>query len=103
MQFNTWDTDEALLEELGRRLAACRLAMGVTQSALAFEAGISKRTLERIEAGVAVQTTSLVRMLRALRLIENLEALAPSPVQPAPSGKQRRRAPSTPKKSNASE
>ena len=103
MQFNTWDTDEALLEELGRRLAACRLAMQLTQSALAFEAGISKRTLERIEAGVSVQTTSLVRVLRALRLIENLETLAPSSVQQAPSGKQRRRAPSTRKNPNAGE
>ena len=67
MQFDTWHTDEQLLAELGRRLARCRLDMDATQAALAFEAGISKRTLERIEAGASVQTTSLIRVLRALR------------------------------------
>ena len=98
MQFDTWHTDEQLLAELGRRLARCRLDMDATQAALAFEAGISKRTLERIEAGASVQTTSLIRVLRALRLVENLDALvSPGGAQAAATalGKQRQRAPST--------
>ena len=78
MKIETWNTDHAVAAELGRRLARCRLSMGVTQAALAFEAGISKRTLERIEAGQSVQFVSLVRLLRALRLMDNLEALAPA-------------------------
>lgn len=72
--------------------------MAATQAALAFEAGVSKRTLERIEAGESVQFVSLVRVLRALRLVENLETLAPAG-GPTPmellrmQGRQRRRAP----------
>ena len=78
MNIEIWNTDHAVVAELGRRLARCRLSMGATQAALAFEAGVSKRTLERIEAGQSVQFVSLVRVLRALRLVENLEALAPA-------------------------
>lgn len=98
MKFETWTTDQALMAELGRRLARCRLDMAATQTTLAFEAGVSKRTLERIEAGESVQFVSLVRVLRALRLVENLETLAPAG-GPRPmellrmQGRQRRRAP----------
>ena len=98
MKIETWTTDQALMAELGRHLALCRLDMALSQAALAFEAGISKRTLERIEAGKSVQFVSLVRALRALRLVENLEMLAPAG-GPRPmdllrmQGRQRRRAP----------
>ena len=68
MPFENLNTDEYLLAELGERLARQRLDMGVTQADLAFEAGISKRTLERIEAGETVQFTSIIRVLRALRI-----------------------------------
>ena len=97
MKLSTLHTDSAILTELGRRLARCRLNAGVTQSALAFEAGISKRTLERIEAGKSVQIANFLRLLRALGLVENLEALAP-PDAPGPmdllrmKGKRRQRA-----------
>lgn len=89
--------DQVILAELGRRLARCRLNAGVTQSALAFEAGISKRTLERVEAGESVQLTNFLRLLRALDLLANLEALVP-PDEPGPmdllrmKGKRRQRA-----------
>lgn len=92
-------TDSVILAETGRRLARCRLNAGLTQSALAFEAGISKRTLERIEAGESVQLAKFVRLLRALGLVENLTALVP-PDEPGPmdllrmKGKRRQRAPS---------
>ena len=98
MKFEPWTSDQALMTELGRRLARCRLNMAATQAALAFEAGVSKRTLERIEAGESVQFVSLLRVLRALRLLENLETLAPAG-GPTPmellrmQGRQRRRAP----------
>ena len=97
MRLDALHTDSLILAELGRRLARCRLNAGVTQSALAFEAGISKRTLVRIEAGESVQLTNFLRLLRALGLVENLEALVP-PDEPGPMdllrmrGKRRQRA-----------
>lgn len=70
-------TDNAILGELGRRLAQWRLDRGLTQANLALEAGVSKRTVERMEAGAAAQTLSLVRVLRVLDLLPGLEQLVP--------------------------
>ena len=71
--------DDAALAELGRRIERHRLQAGWTQADLAREAGLGKATIERLEAGNAVRTNSLIRVLRALRLLENLDALIPDP------------------------
>lgn len=76
-------TDEAILAELACRITAARLARQFTQAALAKEAGVSKSTVERLENGVSVQLTSLIRCLRALGLVEALEQFLPeTPVNP---------------------
>ncbi len=75
--------DDAALAELGRRIERHRLQAGWTQADLAREAGLGKATIERLEAGNAVRTNSLIRVLRALRLLENLDALIPDPL-PSP-------------------
>jgi transcriptional regulator with XRE-family HTH domain len=90
-------TDPAVLAELGRRLAARRLERNWTQAELAAEAGISKRTLVRLESGDSTQLTNLVRVLRALELEGALEALVPAvgvrPLEQLRSqGKRRKRA-----------
>ena len=47
---------------------------------LAEQAGISKRTLERLDAGAAATQLSLfLRVLRQLDLLEQLELLLPEP------------------------
>ncbi len=70
-------TDEAILAELGARLAQRRLELELTQEMLAEQAGVSKRTVERIEAGATSQMSTLVRILRALGLADRLETLVP--------------------------
>ncbi|MEJ8567669.1 helix-turn-helix transcriptional regulator [Elongatibacter sediminis] len=72
-------SDDAAIRELGERLARYRLNRNQTQSALAEEAGISQRTLIRLEHGESVQITSLIRVLRAHGLLHNLDALVPAP------------------------
>jgi transcriptional regulator with XRE-family HTH domain len=72
-------TDKAILEELGRRLRQVRLARNVSQAALAKEAGMARFTLQRIEEGQSSSTTNLVKLLRALDLLEELDALIPEP------------------------
>ena len=76
LNFNTI-ADDAVLEELGSRLARRRLDLQLTQAQLAEQAGISKRTVERIEAGAAAQTLSLIRILRGLDLLQGLDHLVP--------------------------
>lgn len=90
-------SDDTVLAEIGDRIAAARLSRNLTQAALARDAGVSKRTLERLEAGESAQLTSFLRVLRALDLLGGLEALLP-PARPGPielleaGGQPRRRA-----------
>ena len=77
MKFEGLLTDEAILAELGGRLVQRRLALQFTQEMLAEQAGVSKRTVERVEAGATTQTSTLIRILRVLKLLDRLETLAP--------------------------
>jgi transcriptional regulator with XRE-family HTH domain len=77
---------------LGQRLARYRLNRDQTQAALADESGISLRTLIRLENGQPVQFTNLIRVLRALGLLANLDAVVPEPaVSPVQQVRQRGR------------
>jgi transcriptional regulator with XRE-family HTH domain len=78
MRIDALLTDDAVLAELGRRLARARLARNLTRPVLAAEAGVSERTLARIEAGESTTLTNLVRVLRPLGLLESLDALVPA-------------------------
>jgi transcriptional regulator with XRE-family HTH domain len=90
-------SDEAILREIGERIARRRLDLQLTQAAVAEQAGVAKRTLERIEAGASAQLSSLLRIFRVLELLPGLELLLPES-QPSPmellkhKGKQRQRA-----------
>jgi transcriptional regulator with XRE-family HTH domain len=75
--------DNAVLEELGKRLAQTRLERNLSQGRLAIEAGVSKATIERLEAGEPVKSTSLIRVLRSLGRLEALDQLLPEPL-PSP-------------------
>ena len=97
MNISNLMTDEAILEELGRRIARQRLNSQLTQAVLAEQAGISKSTVERIEAGTTTQMSSMIRVLRVLGLVSQLNALIPelaaSPMDMLRhKGKQRQRA-----------
>lgn len=75
-------TNNAALNSLGVRSTG-RLEQNPTQAELADEAGMSKRTIERLEGGESIHTTNLVRVLRVLGLLANLNELVPTPV-PSP-------------------
>lgn len=83
MGFDAHTTDQAILKEIGERVAMVRLNQNLTQANLAEQSGVSKRTVERLEAGESVQITSLIRLLRSLGLQQRLEVLFPEPV-PSP-------------------
>lgn len=94
-------TEAMVLGELGARVARMRLERNLTQAQLAEQAGVSKSTVQRLEAGaVGTQLSGFIRVCRTLKLIERFELLVPEPV-PSPvaqlklRGKQRRRASTT--------
>ena len=78
-------------------MARRRIDLGLTQADLADEAGVAKRTVERVEAGASAQMSSMIRILRVLELLQGLDLLFPE-AGPRPmdllqrKGKQRRRA-----------
>lgn len=80
MHLNDLLTDDAVLAELGERLARQRLARNLTQPQLAETAGIGRATLQRLERGESVQMISVIRVLRALDLLPALDAAIPETV-----------------------
>ena len=99
MQISNLLTDDAILAEIGARVSRSRLDLQMTQADLADRAGVSKRTVERIEAGTSAQMSTMIRVLRALDLLPTLDRMFPD-AGPRPidllhrKGKMRQRAPS---------
>ena len=76
-------TAHGMRDEIGRRLARLRLARNVTQDALAADAGVSVRTLRRLEAGQPSSLDSFLRIAIALELADELvHALPASDIRP---------------------
>ncbi|MCU7936765.1 MAG: helix-turn-helix domain-containing protein [Candidatus Thiodiazotropha sp. (ex Dulcina madagascariensis)] len=101
-------TDEAMLVEIGLRILRRRLDLQLTQAELAEQAGIAKRTVERIEAGASAQMSSMIRVLRVLELLPGLDSLIPQQSQRPMEllkrkGKVRQRASSRRKKKHSDE
>lgn len=69
--------DEAILAEIGKRIARRRLDLQLTQADAAEQAGVAKRTLERIESGASAQMSSMIRILRALDSLPGLDRMIP--------------------------
>jgi transcriptional regulator with XRE-family HTH domain len=64
---------------LCKRLESIRLSRNMTQAQLAEAAGVSPRTIGRLEKGLGVSLDTLIRVMTALRIQQNLEALLPDP------------------------
>ncbi len=68
---------ETLTFEIGTRIERLRLSRNITQAELADDAGISERTLRRLESGAGATLDTLVRVLLALKIHQNLDLLVP--------------------------
>jgi transcriptional regulator with XRE-family HTH domain len=77
MKISNLLVDDTILAELGSRLAQRRIDLQLTQAEVAEQAGIAKRTLERIESGASAQMSSLIRVLRVLDSLPGLDRLLP--------------------------
>jgi transcriptional regulator with XRE-family HTH domain len=81
MQLTDLLTNDAVLIELGDRLERHRLQSNRTQAEMAEEAGIGRATLQRLERGQSVQTSSLIKVLRALGLLQSLDVALPEKLE----------------------
>lgn len=97
MKITSMLPDKAVLALLGERVSRQRLARNMTQAELAEAAGVSKRTIERLEAGESTQLSNFIRILRAIERVGGIDDLVPAP-PPSPleqlklQGRQRQRA-----------
>ncbi len=87
-------SDQAILEELGKRIARQRINRNFTQGELAKESGTGINTIYRIEQGYSIQLSNFIRILRALGIIHHLDQLVSyppiSPIEQIKSGKKKR-------------
>ena len=67
-----------LRTDIGLRLAKLRLARNITQDSLAKEAGISVRTLRRLEAGNPSSLDTFLRIAVALGLADEVAGAIPA-------------------------
>lgn len=77
MKIEAQTSPKAIITELGARIAHRRIDRGMSQAEMAKQAGVGKRTIERIEAGEDTQLTTLIRLLRLLELTDRLDLLIP--------------------------
>lgn len=96
MRIEGMETEKIILQELGRRLGKFRVNYPMTQAELAEEAGLSLRTIARMENGETIQLNNLIKVMKALRISGNLELLVPdmgyNPNDLLQLGKERQRA-----------
>lgn len=90
-------SDREVLRGLGFRLRRARLRRNLSQEQLADRAGLNRTTISEYERGASTSTLTLVQVLRALEMLDELEAFLPEP-GPSPldlarrQGRQRQRA-----------
>lgn len=68
-------TDIAILERIGAKVKAQRIASRLTQKQLATDAGVSHSAVCSLEAGKNTSLLTLVAILRALRSLDLLDNL----------------------------
>jgi transcriptional regulator with XRE-family HTH domain len=76
----TFKTGPELQAELGQRIRARRLGLGLPQRDAATRAGVAYRTWRRLETEGYASVEDLVKAAIALRCEEGLEGLFPAPV-----------------------
>jgi len=73
-------TDAAIIAEIGKRIKAIRERKKFSQAEVAQRSGLSTFTISQIERGKNSSLSSLIAAMRVLKILDNLDSLAPMPV-----------------------
>jgi transcriptional regulator with XRE-family HTH domain len=87
MKINTFNTDQEVVAEIASRIRNLRLndpANRMSQNELAECAGISRSTVARFEQRGEISLMPLIAILRAMKLLPNINQLAPEEVVLSP-------------------
>ncbi|MGB1315126.1 MAG: helix-turn-helix domain-containing protein [Chitinophagales bacterium] len=68
-------TDDVILQEIGERIKETRVSKKLSQKELADAAGVQRVLVSRIENGSNFNLATLIKLLRALSKLEDLDKL----------------------------
>ena len=77
MKINGSENNTFILAEIGKRIKEIRVTHSMTQKEMAEKAGVSTKTVERIESGENVKIENLLNVLRILNFLQNINLLVP--------------------------
>lgn len=70
-------TEKSVLEEIGNRVRAHRIALNLSRDVFAAQAGVGKNTLVRLETGLSVNLSHFIKVLFQFGLVESLINIFP--------------------------
>ncbi len=74
-KISIWQSDAQIIALLGKRIKAKRLLLNCTQEELAYQTGLSKLTIQKIEMGQGPKLESFIRILRFFGDLDKLDSL----------------------------
>lgn len=69
------ENNSFILKEIGKRIHDLRVRQSITQADLARLAGVSLRTIGRLENGEGAALENLLNILRVLKMLPNIDML----------------------------
>lgn len=80
MKYDFYNNNE-ILELIGKKLQEYRVSKNISQKQLAEITGVSRSRISDIENGSPSSMVSLIEIMRALKILDNIELLIPAVVK----------------------
>lgn len=77
MKITPYENELSILQEVGKRIKQYRISLNITQQQMAQQCGLSVATLSRVENGDDTKWSVIIRILKTMKLVENLDVLIP--------------------------
>ena len=77
MKIRGTETNQFILEKLGRRVRSIRIGKSMTREGLSQHAGVSFSTITRLESGESISMDNFLKVLYSLNCLQNIDLLLP--------------------------